>query len=107
MGAVYNQIKIIKNIISSDDTIMLIDGDDCLMPNPNIFSYISSVYAQGVEFTYGSCWSSIDGIPLIAQTYPKHIRETKSYREQKNGYQLHPKCWNEIEKNVSFFRIRT
>jgi len=83
MGAVYNQIKIIKNIISSDDTIMLIDGDDCLMPNPNIFSYISSVYAQGVEFTYGSCWSSIDGIPLIAQTYPKHIRETKSYRKYK------------------------
>jgi hypothetical protein len=35
------------------------------------------------EYAYGSCWSLADNIPLIAQPYPKHVRDNKSYRSHK------------------------
>ena len=84
MGAVYNQVTNIKPILDSEALIMLLDGDDALMPDNNIFNYYNSLFADGkTEYAYGSCWSMADNIPLIAQPYPKKIRDAKAYRKHK------------------------
>jgi GT2 family glycosyltransferase/glycosyltransferase involved in cell wall biosynthesis len=84
MGAVYNQVTKIKPILDSEALIMLLDGDDALMPDNNIFNYYNSLFADGkTEYAYGSCWSMVDNIPLIAQPYPKKIRDAKAYRSHK------------------------
>jgi len=38
------------------------------------------LYSQGYEFTYGSMWSVVDNIPLIAQDYPLDVKKERSYR---------------------------
>lgn len=83
MGAVFNQISTIKSRCYSDDIVMLLDGDDWLVNNPNIFHMYNNMYHEGAEYTYGSCWSLIDNIPLIAQPYPSEVKANKSYREHK------------------------
>jgi hypothetical protein len=65
---------------SNDDIVVLIDGDDALVNDPNVFKKINQLYHDGAEFTYGSCWSVVDNIPLIAQEYPKHIVESRAFR---------------------------
>jgi hypothetical protein len=83
-GAVYNQVTKIKPILDSEALIMLLDGDDALMPDNNIFNYYNSLFADGkTEYAYGSCWSMVDNIPLIAQPYPKKIRDAKAYRRHR------------------------
>lgn len=83
-GAVYNQINTARARVPEDDAIViLLDGDDWLVNDPEIFNYINELYHRGAEFTYGSCWSLADNIPLIAQPYPTNIREAKAYREHK------------------------
>lgn len=82
-GAVCNQIVNIKKWCD-DSLIMLLDGDDALMPDNNIFNFYNVLFEDNkTEYAYGSCWSLADNIPLIAQPYPKHIRENKAYREHK------------------------
>lgn len=82
-GAVFNQVNTIRNI-EPEAIIMLLDGDDALMPDNNIFNYYNSLFANDkTEYAYGSCWSLADNIPLIAQPYPKNVRESKSYRNHK------------------------
>lgn len=84
MGAVYNQVTKIKPILDPEALIMLLDGDDALMPDNNIFNYYNSLFADGkTEYAYGSCWSMVDNIPLIAQPYPKKIRDAKAYRSHR------------------------
>ena len=84
MGAVYNQVTKIKPILDPEALIMLLDGDDALMPDNNIFNYYNSLFADSkTEYAYGSCWSMVDNIPLIAQPYPKKIRDAKAYRTHK------------------------
>ena len=78
-GAVRNQIENIRKITNPEAIIMLIDGDDSLVNDNSIFSYFNGVY-EDAEFTYGSCWSMVDNIPLISQPYPKEIKATKAYR---------------------------
>lgn len=80
MGAVHNQVMGFLKA-SDDDIIMLLDGDDCLIPDNNIFHYYNTLYDGSTEFTYGSMWSQADDIPLIAQEYPEHVKETKTYRQ--------------------------
>jgi glycosyltransferase involved in cell wall biosynthesis len=80
-GAVYNQINTIRNITHKDAVIMLLDGDDKLAPQNDIFNYYNDLYDGNVEFTYGSCWSMVDNIPLIAQPYPKEVQIAKTYRK--------------------------
>lgn len=83
VGAVCNQIITIKHMLeteSNNSIIMLLDGDDWLINDPNIFKFYDDLYDQNTEFTYGSCWSVADNIPLIAQEYPPHIKKTKNYR---------------------------
>lgn len=81
-GAVYNQINTIRNINDKDAIVMLLDGDDKLIPQNDIFNYYNDLYDDdSIEFTYGSCWSMVDNIPLIAQPYPKEVRIAKTYRK--------------------------
>jgi len=51
--------------------------------NPNIFNMYNNLYHDGAEYTYGSCWSLVDKIPLIAQPYPPEVKANKSYRDYK------------------------
>jgi len=78
-GAVKNQIENIRKITNPEAIIMLIDGDDSLVNDNSIFSYFNGVY-DDAEFTYGSCWSMVDNIPLISQPYPEEIKISKAYR---------------------------
>lgn len=81
-GAVYNQISLIRDL-NDDDVVMLLDGDDWLINDNNVFSYYNNLYDGTTEFTYGSCWSVVDNIPLISQPYPEHIKKSKQYRSHK------------------------
>jgi FkbM family methyltransferase len=81
LGAVYNQVNWIRKVSSDDAIIMMLDGDDTLVNDNSIFSFYNTVYADNAaEFTYGSCWSMVDSIPLIAQPYPEDIKRSKNYR---------------------------
>jgi FkbM family methyltransferase len=87
VGAVKNQIETIK-ILSSNAIVMLLDGDDWLYPSNDIFDFYNNLYLKGAEFTYGSCWSVVDNIPLIAQPYPEHIKQNRDYRNHKFSWGL-------------------
>ena len=78
--AIGNQLSVIEKYVNSGDIVMLLDGDDWLINNPTIFHYYNDLYDRGYEFTYGSMWSVVDNIPLIAQEYPLGVRQTKTYR---------------------------
>ena len=78
-GAVRNQIETIRSL-ETDSIVMLLDGDDSLTNDNSIFHYYNDRYSDGAEFTYGSCWSLADNIPLIAQEYPPQVKLSKAYR---------------------------
>ena len=88
VGAVQNQVKTISTYCRSDDIVMLLDGDDWLVNDPNIFHKYNTLYSDGAEFTYGSCWSVVDNIPLIAQEYPPEVRANRSYRSYKFNWNM-------------------
>lgn len=88
VGALENQLDIICDHMKDDPIVMLIDGDDALANDPNVFKKINQLYHEGAEFTYGSCWSVVDGIPLIAQEYPKEIIESKSFKDHKFAWTI-------------------
>ncbi len=79
-GAVYNQVSEFRKC-SDDSIIMILDGDDSLVNDNTIFNYYNSIYSDSTEFTYGSCWSMADSIPLISQPYPVDVKQNKSYRQ--------------------------
>ena len=85
MGAVYNQINTAEG---KDGIIALVDGDDWLVNKPDIFTKINNLYNLGVDFTYGSCYSIADNIPLVAQPYPKAVIEAKSFRSHKFNWNM-------------------
>ena len=105
-GAVYNQYTTIKQHCQGD-IIMLLDGDDCLVNDPNIFHKYNNIYHDGAEFTYGSCWSVADNIPLIAQEYPPEVKQNKSYRSCKFNWNMpythlrtfHPSLMNSLSES--------
>lgn len=86
-GALFNQYNTIKQNCKGD-IIMLLDGDDCLINNPNLFHKYNNLYQDGAEFTYGSCWSVVDNIPLVAQEYPPEIKKNKNYRKYKFNWNI-------------------
>jgi len=89
LGAVHNQINTLKHIfITEESIIMLLDGDDALYTNPNIFNFYNDLYDGTTEFTYGSCWSLADNIPLIAQEYPPNIKKNKLYKQYKFNWNI-------------------
>lgn len=87
-GAPYNHVSTIKQHCNPDDIIMLIDGDDALVNSNQIFHYYNNLYDGTTEFSYGSCWSMVDSIPLIAQHYPKHVKENRSYRNHRFNWNM-------------------
>jgi glycosyltransferase involved in cell wall biosynthesis len=91
MGAVYNQCTTIEDYCDDGmiDIVMLLDGDDWLINDPNIFIKYNNIYSEGgAEFTYGSCWSVADNIPLIAQEYPPEVKRNKAYRDYKFSWNM-------------------
>ena len=88
-GCVRNQLEVIKRKYAREnDIVILLDGDDWLVNNNTIFHYYNDLYNQGYEFTYGSMWSIVDNIPLIAQEYPKQVKEDKSYRQHHFNWKI-------------------
>lgn len=88
MGAIYNQLAAIEKHTTDDDIVILLDGDDWLTSNNTLFHYYNDLYHQDYEFTYGSMWSVVDDIPLIAQEYPSYVKQTKSYRTHKFNWNV-------------------
>lgn len=80
IGCISNQMIVFNEYVNADDIVVLLDGDDWLVNNNTIFKYLNDIYSQGYKFTYGSCWSLVDNIPLVAQDYPTEVKANKSYR---------------------------
>ena len=87
-GAVYNQVRAIRSIGDPNAIIMLVDGDDALAADNTIFARYNTEYANGAEFTYGSCWSVVDNIPLISQPYPEAVKQNKTYRDHRFNWNM-------------------
>jgi glycosyltransferase involved in cell wall biosynthesis len=87
-GAVRNHIETIREYCDPDDIVMLIDGDDWLVNDNQIFHKYNNIYDGTTEFTYGSCWSLVDNIPLIAQPYPESVKASFQYRKHKFNWNM-------------------
>jgi FkbM family methyltransferase len=87
-GALRNQVETISNYGCKDEVIVLLDGDDWLVNDSSLLHYYNHLYQNGADFTYGSCWSEIDNIPLIAQEYPPEIKKTKRYRDYRFNWNM-------------------
>lgn len=88
VGAVANQVAAIRGLLDPNAIVMILDGDDSLVNDNTIFDYYNSTYDGSTEFTYGSCWSVVDNIPLISQPYPEHIKQSKSYRQHRFNWNM-------------------
>lgn len=84
-SAIYNQIT---NIKPTSDCVLLLDGDDFLVNDPDIFNRYNDLYHEGIEVSYGSAWSLADNIPLIAQEYPPDILYSKKFRQYKFAWNI-------------------
>ena len=87
-GAVANQVSVIRSIEDPNTIVMVLDGDDSLVNDNTIFSYYNSIYDGTTEFTYGSCWSMVDNIPLISQPYPEDIKQRRAYRQHRFNWNM-------------------
>jgi glycosyltransferase involved in cell wall biosynthesis len=88
-GAVFNQITTLEDgCCTRNDIVMLLDGDDWLINDPTLFHKYNNLYNEGAEFTYGSCWSIVDNIPLISQEYPPEVKVNKTYRDYKFNWNM-------------------
>jgi len=87
-GAVYNQVRAIRAVDNPQAVIMLVDGDDALAADNTIFVRYNAEYATGAEFTYGSCWSMVDNIPLISQPYPEAVKKAGTYRDHRFNWNM-------------------
>lgn len=83
VGALKNQYDAIwRAYDNASDIFMLLDGDDSLVNNPELFNEYNRIYSTGkVRMTYGSMWSMVDRIPLVAQPYPYHVHRDKTFRK--------------------------
>lgn len=86
-GAVYNHVNIIDDL-EGEDIVMILDGDDALVNDNQIFHKYNNLYDGSTEFTYGSCWSVADNIPLVAQHYPEQIKRDRAYRKHKFNWNM-------------------
>lgn len=88
VGAVANHYKILSDDQATEEIYILLDGDDWLTNDPNIFHRYNNLYHSGAEFTYGSCWSLADNIPLVAQPYPPEVKAARDYRNYKFNWNM-------------------
>lgn len=82
-GAVANQYAALtwaKTNCDPETIVCLLDGDDWLVNKNDVLQLVNQHFEPHVEFSYGSCWSLADQIPLVAQEYPPHIKQRKAYR---------------------------
>jgi glycosyltransferase involved in cell wall biosynthesis len=86
MGCGYNYVT---NICKQEpnSVIMMLDGDDWLKNNPDIFDYYNYLHTD-YDFTYGSCWSVVDSIPLITQPYPPEVKKAKDYKNYRFNWNI-------------------
>lgn len=99
--AVTNQVDIIDRYGCEDDVVILLDGDDWLVNDNYVFTYLDNIYSENEErdlMTYGSCYSLADQIELVSQPYPKKIHETKDYR-------AHNFTWGMPYTHLRTFRV--
>lgn len=85
-GAVCNQYQALSwatHNLDPQTIVLLLDGDDWLVNRNDVFGLINQQVNSSVQFSYGSCWSVADQIPLIAQQYPPHVTQAKSYRSHR------------------------
>lgn len=87
-GAVHNHYRVLTEFLGTDEFYIILDGDDWLVNDPNIFNKYNNHYHEGAEFTYGSCWSVADNIPLVAQPYPEEIKQARAYRQHKFNWNM-------------------
>jgi len=87
-GAVRNQIESIRKYCNDDDIVMFLDGDDSFINDNQILQMYNNLYDGTTEFTYGSCYSMVDKIPLVAQNYPEEIKRKKEYRKYKFNWNM-------------------
>ena len=85
-GAPYNHIRAIRQL-NDNDIVVMLDGDDSLTNNPDTFTYYNHIHYDN-DFTYGSCWSMVDNIPLISQPYPPEVKETGNYKNYKFNWNV-------------------
>lgn len=87
-GAPRNHIETMRSKCSLDDIVMLLDGDDWLVNDNQIFHFYNNLYDGTTEFSYGSCWSVIDNIPLVAQHYPESVKQNRSYKSHRFNWNM-------------------
>lgn len=85
-GAGYNYVTTIKQQ-QPNDVVFMLDGDDWLVNRSDVFDYYNKLHKDH-DFTYGSCWSVVDDIPLISQPYPPEIRQNKAYKDHKFNWNI-------------------
>jgi glycosyltransferase involved in cell wall biosynthesis/2-polyprenyl-3-methyl-5-hydroxy-6-metoxy-1,4-benzoquinol methylase/GT2 family glycosyltransferase len=78
--AIGNQVETIKNL-PGNPIIVLLDGDDFFVNDPDVLNYVNRLHNMGAKFTYGSMHSLTDNLDLVAQPYPRHVLEERSYRK--------------------------
>lgn len=86
VGAVANQFKVLqwcKHNCSPNTIVCLLDGDDWLVNRNDVLHIINRHMDASCDFSYGSCWSVADQLPLIAQEYPPDVRAARAYRSHK------------------------
>lgn len=92
IGAPHNQWRVLQwaqdQKFDPNTIVMLLDGDDHLVNKPDIFQMYNHKFDSQCEFTYGSCWSLADQIPLIAQEYPPHVKQTRTYTQHRFNWIL-------------------
>jgi glycosyltransferase involved in cell wall biosynthesis len=86
-GAVFNHVTALLDIDNGETIVMLLDGDDSLINRSDVFNYYNKIHNDH-DFTYGSCWSIVDSIPLVAQEYPPAVRNSKSYKQHKFNWNM-------------------
>lgn len=87
LGSVRNYVENLRSC-GSGTIAMLLDGDDSLVNRNDIFQFYNELYDGTVDFTYGSCWSMVDNIPLVAQPYPPEVIATKAFREYRFAWNM-------------------
>lgn len=87
-SCIENQLSAFKQFVKHDDIVILLDGDDFLVSNNSLFHFYNDMFSNGVEFTYGSCWSLADEIPLVAQDYPAIVKRERSYRKHHFNWKI-------------------
>jgi glycosyltransferase involved in cell wall biosynthesis len=85
-GAGYNYVQAIRGQ-TPDTIVMMLDGDDSLANRPDVFDHYNKIH-DDYDFTYGSCWSVVDNIPLQAQPYPPEVKSAKTYKDYKFNWNI-------------------